>query len=84
MSDELKKLKHRADIMHRIYRRFPKAYWLYRWFEAEVNALKGEGMVDAHVTLLVDMNTSTPGATLTLANTYRLRREGKLAPAAIH
>ncbi len=76
MSDALPKLKNRADLMHRIYLRFPKSHWLKRWFVAEVNVLQHEGVGNEH--------TSTDNPTLLLANAYRLRREGQVTPITVH
>lgn len=84
MLDELKFLKSRAELMYRLYVVFKTEYWLWRWFEAETNVLKNEGLVDVKTTVFVDRDTTTAGTELTLANVYRLRRQGEFKPAYIH
>jgi len=81
---ELKVLKSRAELMFRLYSVFESELWLWRWFKAEVNVVKKEGLVDVKFSLFVDRDTTTAGAVLTLATGLRLRRQGKLTPFNVH
>jgi len=84
MLDELKVLKSRAELMFRLHSVFKSELWLWWWFEAEMNVLKHEGLVDVKVSLFNDRDTTTAGTVLTLATVLRLRRQGKLTPVDVH
>jgi len=84
MLDKLKMLKSRAELMYCLYSVFKRESWLWRWFEAEMNVLKHEGLVDMHVSVFVDRDTTTAGTVLTVANAYRLLRQGKFTQVDVH
>jgi|GEM_PF-4051342 len=56
---------------------------LWLWFEAEVNCLCEEGMVDSKMTVFSNEQTTTTSVVATLANVYRFRRRGYCTPTDV-
>jgi len=56
---------------------------LWLWFEAEVNVLRDEGLVDTKMTVFPNNQTTTASAAATLSNMYRLRRLDNLKPVDV-
>lgn len=84
MLNELKVLKSRAELMSRLYTAFKTEDWLWRWFEAEMNVLKHQDLVDMHVSVFVERETDTAGTVLTVVNVLQMRRKGELVPTDVH
>ena len=76
-------LKNRAELCYQLFGGGKSERLLWFWFEAEVNVLRDEGLVDTKVTLFPTKDTSTFDVVVVLANVYRMRRLGLTKPVVV-
>jgi hypothetical protein len=73
----------RAELCHRLFRSWQTERFLRLWFEAEMNVLQHEGLVDVKMTVFPNEQTTTASVLTTLVNVYRMRRLGLCVPVDV-
>lgn len=69
-----------SDLKHEVAEAHSRGKSLYRDFEARMQKLQAQGLVDCKMKISVDEDTTSAGVVRTLSNVLRLRDEKKGRP----